>query len=689
MKQLARIALALACAAPLAACGSKKSHDKPATGSGSTGSAAAGAGSAAGSGSAAATRHDRLSRADFNRIAAERALPLFWRADADGDHDLDADELVTLWGLPGPARGTLVNGTGFAPAFDELYGKLTAPLPAPADLPAPERARRAAVLEELAQGLPTLVETDLRKATAEDQAIVDHVLAAATVVERIFARQKGVLGLDATIAADDPASRTLFWRNQGPFCVAPKTENNPDCNALLEHPQRLSGLYPAAAQTQGFCDALAKAPNAAELMGHFAVVKDGAKPGTYVAEPYSVAFKDDMEQVAKELDAAAAAITSADEAPFKAYLTAAAQAFRDNDWEKADAAWAEMGAKGSKWYLRIGPDEVYEDPCAWKAGFHVSFARINPGSVEWRQKLEPVKAEMENALAALAGKPYVARDVAFRLPDFIDIVVNAGDSRDPSGATIGQSLPNWGKVAEAGGRTVAMTNLYTDADSAAALQNQASSLFCTKTMSGFKTDPAVALMTTVLHEAAHNLGPAHDYKVGGKTDDVLFGGTLASTLEELKAQTSALYFSEWLAAKGIIPAELARASHLRDLAWAFGHISRGMYTADGTPKNYSQLAAIQVGSLVAAKVVQWKADEKAANGTDAGCFEVDLDAWKPAVDTLAARVLKVKGAGDKKDALAMKAAFVDSKDAWGDLREVIRERWLRAPKATMVYSIRR
>jgi hypothetical protein len=686
--KLARIALALAAVAPLAACGSKKSHDRPATGS--TAGTATGSGSAAGSGSAVqATRHDRLSRTDFNRIAAERGLPLFWRADADNDHDLDADELVTIWGVPGAARDTLVGGDRFLPAFDALYGTLTAPAPAAAELPAPERARRAAVLEELAQGQPTLVETDLRNATAEDKAIVDHVLAAATIVEKIFARQKGVLGLDAKIAADDPASRMLFFRNQGPFCVAPKTENNPDCNALAEHPQRVSGLYPAAIQSKGFCEALAKQPNAAELMGHFSIVKDGPKPGTFVAEPYSVAFKDDMEAVAKELDAAAAAITSADEAPFADYLKAAAQAFRDNDWEKADVAWKAMGDKGSKWYLRIGPDEVYEDPCALKAGFHVSFARINPGSIEWQQKLEPVKAEMEGALAALAGKPYVARDVAFRLPDFIDIVVNAGDARAPSGATIGQSLPNWGKVAEAGGRTVAMTNLYTDADSAASLAAQASSLFCPTTQAAFKTDPSIALMTTVLHEAAHNLGPAHDYEVGGKTDDVLFGGTLASTLEELKAQTAALYFSEWLAAKGVITADLARASHLRDLAWAFGHISRGMYTADGTPKNYSQLAAIQVGSLFAAGVVQWKADQKAANGTDAGCFEVDLDAWKPAVDKLAARVLKVKGAGDKKDALAMKASFVDSKDAWGDLRGVIAERWLRAPKATMVYAIRR
>src|SRR6185369_9041282 len=105
-------------------------------------------------------------------------------------------------------------------------------------------------------------------------------------------------------------------------------------------------------------------------------------------------------------------------------------------------------------------------------------------------------------------------------------------------ATIGQSLPNWGPVADRGGRTVAMTNLYTDADSRDTLKRQMSSLFCATTDARATTDPRPATMSTVLHEAAHNLGPSHDYMVGGRKDSVVFGGPLASTLEELKAQTS-------------------------------------------------------------------------------------------------------------------------------------------------------
>src|SRR5205085_2901493 len=145
--------------------------------------------------------------------------------------------------------------------------------------------------------------------------------------------------------------------------------------------------------------------------------------------------------------------------------------------------------------------------------------------------------------AELAGPPYKAREVSFKLPDFVDIALNAGDSRPERGATIGQSLPNFGPVANEGrGRTVAMTNFYTDADSIASSKTAAESLFCKDTMAKYTTDPQPLLVSTILHEAGHNLGPAHQYKANGKIDREAFGGDLASTLEELKAQTSALYF---------------------------------------------------------------------------------------------------------------------------------------------------
>ena len=168
-------------------------------------------------------------------------------------------------------------------------------------------------------------------------------------------------------------------------------------------------------------------------------------------------------------------------------------------------------------------------PLRTKAGFHMAFALINPDSLKWQEKLSPVQAEMETMLAAHIGAPYKARAVTFDLPDFIDVVFNAGDSRHPMGGTIGQSLPNWGKVSSEGrGRTVAMSNLYNDPDSRASRRKQAESLLDKDAMLRYPDSATPGLVATILHEATHNLGPAHDYTYQGKTDAKAFGGGMAA-----------------------------------------------------------------------------------------------------------------------------------------------------------------
>ncbi|HEX6272347.1 MAG TPA: hypothetical protein VFZ53_04885, partial [Polyangiaceae bacterium] len=535
--------------------------------------------------SAPSARYDRIDRATFNRRMVELDLPLFWKRDENGDKLLNPGELAVLYRPVRSARSEWVNAKGeFTPKFASAYDRAVVPASFSAHSPE-EQKRLASVQAELAQGRPTLLDSDFSKAPPAHRSFLGHVLRIAALVERLHMRQKGTLGLDAPITRDDTLSRALFYRNQGPFCEAPKTENDPACSALARKPPRLVGLYPNDLQADPkFCAKLEKEKNAKELMGHFSVVVSGDAPGTFKAVKYSEAYRDDMEAVAKELESAAA-VLGEDEAALKKYLVADAAAFRNDDWESADEAWAAMSATNSKYYLRVAPDEVYYEPCAWKAGFAVVFARINEDSLAWQKKLEPVKQEMEAALAALAGPPYKARNVGFKLPDFIDIVVNSGDSRAPLGGTIGQSLPNWGRVAQKGGRTVTMANLTTDPDSRAASREAMSSLYCAATMGKLSETDKADMMSVVLHEAAHNLGPSHDYKVNGKEDDAVFGGPLASTFEELKAQTSALFFPSWLVEKKVITEKEAAESRLRDVAWGFGHVSRGMYDAAGKPKN--------------------------------------------------------------------------------------------------------
>ncbi|WP_050436073.1 hypothetical protein [Chondromyces crocatus] len=645
--------------------------------------------------SSAAQRADEVPlnavpRLDFNRIAQELDLPVLWVSDTASPGSIEPGEVVGLWRHGAPPRW--VEGGLFTPAFRAAYAavaKVHAQGHDRGGADDREKRRREAVELELSQGRPSLVRTDLREAAEEDRVLVKHVLAAATLIERIYLKQRGATALAADAAKQDPASRALFFRNQGPWCAQPRTESNPDCNALPSKPSRVSGLYPAALQQGGkFCEALEKRPDQAALLGPFTVVEARGGADKLEAVPYSQAFREDMEAVSRELKAAAAGIQSPAEAALKAYLLAAAQAFLDNKWEPADEAWSRMNAENSRWYLRIGPDETYADPCSRKAGFHVSFARINQASLAWQRKLDPRKSEMEEALAKLAGKPYKARKVSFHLPDFIDIVINAGDSRSAAGATVGQSLPNWGPVANEGrGRTVAMTNLFEDDDSLGASRAMVESLLCRDATPLIPIEPGMQTMSTVLHEAAHNLGPSHEYRANGKTDDEAFGGPLAATLEELKAQTAALYFASWLKDRGVLDKTTAERALAGDVVWAFGQISQGMTTSDGKAKPYPQLAAIQAGRLLEKGAMTWRADEVAANGRDKGCFTLAMDRFPGVVEQLAREVLGIKARGDKAAALKLKEAYVDQDGTWKTLRGVIQERALRNPKGTLVYAV--
>lgn len=626
--------------------------------------------------------YDALERDTFNQLAVRMNLPVYWVADSNGNKAIDPNELRSL--LFYPTSPQWVRDGKLTPELELAYSGMLASLHPPAvELEPAEAARRALVVEELDQGRPTLVDTDLTKLSAGDRAAARSIVAAALEVERLFATQTGMAALAAKVPSDHAPSQSLFRRNWGPRCEAPKTEKNPACSAIPGAPKRKVDVYPASLQDDPkFCEVLEKRKDAKELLAPFVVVRE--KDGHIVPVKYSDAYAQGMQMVAGHLDAAAAAL-GADERAFAEYLRAAAKAFRDNDWEAADEAWSKMGSQGSKFYLRIGPDETYWEPCSQKAGFHVSFALINKASLAWQEKLSPHQQQMEASLAKLITWPYRERKVSFKLPDFIDIVLNAGDSRQAFGATIGQSLPNWGKVAnESRGRTVAMSNLYTDPDSLRIRREMAQSLLVNEAALLLRDDATPGLLATILHEATHNLGPSHEYTFQGKTDTQAFGGGLASMLEELKAQSGALYFLDLVTKQGVISEELRRQSYLDSVVWAFGHIAQGMWSEDGTRKPYSQLAAIQLGILMEEGAVEWDATALAANGKDTGAFRLRFEKFHAAAEKMMRQVAQIKARNDKKGAESLVKKHVDG----GKIPQaILAERVQRSPKNSFVYAV--
>ena len=530
----------------------------------------------------------------------------------------------------------------------------------------------------------------MRGASAEDKALVAHVIAAANVIEHIYDEQLGTAALAAEIPEGDTASRMLFYRNHGPFCDAPTTEKDPDCNALPRRPARVSGLYPASLQRDPkFCEKLDARPDQKALTDPFTVVVD--RGGDLAAVPYHVAYKDEMAAVSRELAAAAAAITSPGEAALKAYLEADAQELPRRRLGARGRGLGEDGRQQLEVVPARRPRRDLRRPVQPQGRLPGELRPDQPGLASpGRRSSSRVKGEMEGAIARLSGPPYKARKVTFHLPDFIDVVLNAGDARSPARRHRGREPAQLGARRQRGARPhgghdqllhgPGQPRRVPRSGRVAPLQGLAR--------------PGRARPGDVRHHehrAARGVAQpralAHEYKVKGKKDEEVFGGPLAGTLEELKAQTSALYLADWLVGKKVIDARTERLAHVSDVIWAFGHIAQGMYTANGTPKPYPQLASIQLGSFLAAKALAFHGDEAAANGRDKGCFAIDDRRLPAAIEALERRVLGVKSRGDKAGAVKMREALVDGDGEWKRLRAVIEERWRRAPRASFVYDV--
>ena len=107
----------------------------------------------------------------------------------------------------------------------------------------------------------------------------------------------------------------------------------------------------------------------------------------------------------------------------------------------------------------------------------------------------------------------------------------------------------------------------------------------------------------------------------------------------------------------------------------------------GHPRNYSQLAAIQLGMLRKAGAVVYREDEMAANATDKGCFSLDATKFPAAAKTLVTAVLQVKAKGDKATGEQWLKEFTAPESGEAKLHAIIRERLLRSPKASFVYAV--
>ena len=620
----------------------------------------------------------QVPRTVLNERALQAGLPFQWVRDINANGAVDARELAVLWGM-GESAEKWTTGQELTPGFADSYGQL-------AKEPVTPAGKRAQLVhEELRQGLPTVVYTDLSGAPAADRAIVEQVAEVARRLERVFMSQIGSIAFVERAAKLTGADKALFYRNQSPWCMGPSTAGKPGCGAFEALPPRVSGLYPSDLQKdKGFCEALSKHADARRLLDRHTAVR--RVDGQLVSVPFSKAFPEAMGAVASSLRDLAKLLQDPADRALRDYATAAAQAFENDDWDAADRAWLDVKTLTSRWYLRIGPDRVAPsyDPCRRKAAFQLSFGRFDRRSHIWKQKFALVKDKMEAKMAALAGAPYEARDVDLGIPDFVDIILNAGETRRPMGAYIGHILPNAGAVAEEGrSRTIAFTNLYSDLDSQDRFNKASKGYFCEESAWKFSARPNPRIVNSIFHIAGLNLGPNDEYRVRGQLAPEIFGGTLAVTLKQIKGQTSALHFIDWLRSKELIEPKLADTATAFGLFWSISHVSRGVFAGDGRRSVHGHVGAVIIAALLESGAIVWR---PAASKKNEGCLDVDIEAVAKPIEKLLKTVAQIKASGDKEALDGLIKRYVD--EGPKDVFDFIETQGRRQPSNTFLYAFR-
>lgn len=535
----------------------------------------------------------QIDRETFNRLSKQYYPEdaVCWVADKKEPGKINPDEIrlceKTKGNLDDFAPGN--SRPVFTSLFDRRYTRIV------------ELRRQELVRKEVDRTIVETVTTDLSQygLSPEDLQLIRHLLKAGEIMEDLYQMQLGSLQFrDQLLLGGTLTDRQMMERYQQPWC---EMSSDPLCNALSTFTPKQASLYP-----EGMKQEEAKE----NLSTPFTVVvkENGKLKGIPFAQSF---LGDKMREAAGEIRKAAKLARQVDEAPFANYLQKTADAMESDKlfpYVDSDKAWCDMKGK-SKYYLRIGPDEVVSDAWQLKAGFHMTFGLIDPKAAESVQAYADIRQNMENAMAGVIGLPYRAREVDVSLPDFVNVIMEKGDMR--SIPAVGQTLPNWcgedGK-GECQSRTMVFSNKLAVSYGPETMERLAQ-LLDSEALRYF--NPKAVVRTVIDHEFAHNLGPQMNMKASDGKAVSEHLGNYTWKLEEMKAEIGAVYFNRWFSAdQKWYDDTVVREGYVALASWMFGQLKKaypkykeGKLHEARSP--YQLLSAVMLGYLTEKKAISF------------------------------------------------------------------------------------
>ena len=494
------------------------------------------------------------------------------------------------------------------------------PPPMPVSPPGNYSPGVADVQQRIDRYAPVVLKADLTNASERERQMLISLIRASEVMAYLFWYQSWGHPSSLVDGLKDPAAVKLAYLNFGPW---DRLAGNESFIAGIGAKPPGANLYPADI-TRAELDALPEAPR----NDAYSVVRRGTD-GKLSVVPYHVAYALPLKAAADKLRQAA---DLSDEPEFAAFLRLRATALETDNYRPSDLAWMDM--KSNRYDLVIGAIENYEDKLLGVRNSYEAF--LLRKDVEWSARLARFTAFLPELQRSLPVPAEYKRETPGTASDLnaYDALFYAGDANS-GGKTIAINLPNDEEVQLAKGtRRLQLKNVM-QAKFDWILTPIAAELLVQDQQANIRFD---AFFTNVMfHEVAHGLGIKNTIDGKGTARAAL--KEQYSALEEAKADILGLHMVTQLLAKKELHDTTLADHYVTFVAGILRSVRFG--TADAHGK---------------ANMIEFNyfADQGAFTRDAAtGRYRVDVARARAAVESLAARILKVQGDGNYAEAKRM------------------------------------
>jgi Peptidase family M49 len=461
--------------------------------------------------------------------------------------------------------------------------------------------------------------------SAREQKLVEKLVHASGYLDQIFWRQSDPQALsiyDSLIESknqQDEEVRRYLWINASRFDLI--DNNKPFIGTMPAPPGR--GFYPEGLTRKQIEDYVAAHPEKkAQIYSTTTVVRRNGEQLEGV--PYHIAYRSFLEPAAK--DVREAAELSPDPA-FAKFLRLRADALLDDDYFKSDLAWLEL--KDPKFDLIFAPYETYNDHLLGvKASYGAAVLVRNEEESRKLAVFQKYVAEIQDALP-LPAQDRPSKHGLQTPMEIMDAPYRAGDLLHGYQA-VADNLPNDPRVHEEKGSKKIFFKNFMDARVNYVILPLARYLMLPEQAS--KASGEGYLLTTIMHEISHGLGPAFARTSSGRMDIRAAIGPIFGGLEEAKADVVGMFGLQWLVDHGVLPQEKLEEYYASYAAGIFRTVRFGAGEAHG------QAEMMELNYLF---------ERGAITRDSSGKYAIDYAGMPRALAELAKILLRIEATGDR------------------------------------------